>query len=225
MLLEIRSLWVCTSLIPLLPSSEGESGSHCFPLRRIQLRMKPAGRLSGSPMLSSVSKLLETAGQRVLMTKVFPKHSQPSWTTFSAEFVKLFHATPIILICVQIGVPLKGRQRMNSKDILTYHPVDQTDSFTLYVKSSILLSRVKNFNSSFPLNQEALDSLAAPDQHPQHVDPRSTAEFQKIEAQIWAFRLNVPNHLRNPIVNNTVDGHLLAAYFTQYTYGPYIPSF
>ncbi|KZS96186.1 hypothetical protein SISNIDRAFT_548277 [Sistotremastrum niveocremeum HHB9708] len=140
------------------------------------------------------------------------------WAT-SVDDKSISQTFPALLDNFQrgIGVPLKGRQRMNSKDILTYHPVDQTDSFTLYVKSSILLSRVKNFNSSFPLNQEALDSLAAPDQHPQHVDPRSTAEFQKIEAQIWAFRLNVPNHLRNPIVNNTVDGHLLAAYFTQYT--------
>lgn len=122
------------------------------------------------------------------------------------------------LMRAKIGVPMQGRQKMNSKDILTHHPPDQTDSFTLYIKSSILLSKVKGFNSTFPLDQEALDNLAAPGQHPQHVDPRGTSEFQKIESQIWAFRMNIPNHLRNPIINNTVDGHLLAAYLAQYTY-------
>lgn len=41
------------------------------------------------------------------------------------------------------------RQHALGKDILLLYPEDQVDSFTLYIKASILLSRVKAFNLRF----------------------------------------------------------------------------
>ena len=50
---------------------------------------------------------------------------------------------------MQMLVLPEGRQWSYTPDLLYKHPVDQTDPFILYVKSAILLSRVKTFNLRF----------------------------------------------------------------------------
>ncbi|KAG8926278.1 hypothetical protein FRC01_009058, partial [Tulasnella sp. 417] len=81
------------------------------------------------------------------------------------------------------------RQRLNSPKCLTTHPHGMTDSFTLYVKSTVLLGRVKTFNGRF---KTKFDCGAV------GIDPRETAEFQMLDAAITAFRLSIPKEFKEP---------------------------
>ncbi len=116
------------------------------------------------------------------------------------------------------------RQHALGNDILLLHPEDQVDSFNLYIKGAILLSRVKSFNLRFrarrfmgdpayiysPMyaevwekdSDEALDVTA---------DPRRTPVFIEIDHIASMFRQSFPLHLRNPIRDGRLDSHLYSA--------------
>ncbi|KAG9009730.1 hypothetical protein FRB90_008175 [Tulasnella sp. 427] len=95
-----------------------------------------------------------------------------------------------ILIVFKQFVPPSERQRLNSPKCLTNHPRDTTDSFSLYVKSTVLLGRVKTFNGRF---KTKFDGGAV------GIDPRETAEFQMLDAAITAFRSSIPKEFREPM--------------------------
>ncbi len=123
------------------------------------------------------------------------------------------------------------RQHAFGKDILLLHPEDQVDSFNLYIKGSILLSRVKTFNLRFrakrfmgdpayiycqtyaevweKVNDEARDVTA---------DPRRTPGFIEIDHVASMFRQSFPLHLRNPIRDGRVDTHLYSASLIPHLY-------
>ncbi|TFK57184.1 hypothetical protein OE88DRAFT_1650806 [Heliocybe sulcata] len=101
-----------------------------------------------------------------------------------------------------------------SKDIFTLHPADQTDSFALYIKAAMLISRVKNFNLRFRARQYTGDVTTIPADitNPHHpLDPRTTAAFIDLERNISSFRSSFPRHLSDPINANAVDCHLYTA--------------
>lgn len=50
---------------------------------------------------------------------------------------------------IQIRVSTDWRQRISTPRMLTLHMPEHTDAFSLYVKGTILFSKVKNFNSRF----------------------------------------------------------------------------
>ncbi|KAL5535512.1 hypothetical protein ACEPAF_3606 [Sanghuangporus sanghuang] len=119
-----------------------------------------------------------------------------------------------------ILVPPKGRQWAHSPNMLLNHPPEQTDSFVLYIKSSILMSRVKNFNLRFRSKHFAGD----PDMIPpagssneeqsataQYIDPRDTPGFIKIDHLVSAFIPSFPKGLRSATRDGVVDIHLLLA--------------
>jgi len=110
------------------------------------------------------------------------------------------------------------------KDILLLHPEDQVDSFNLYIKGTMLLSRVKAYNLRFRAKRfvgdpafvyastyaevwekdsdEARDGVA---------DPRRTSGFIEIDHIGSMFRQSFPLHLRNPIRDGGIDSHLYTA--------------
>ncbi|EPQ56676.1 hypothetical protein GLOTRDRAFT_40182, partial [Gloeophyllum trabeum ATCC 11539] len=112
-------------------------------------------------------------------------------------------------------VATQHRQWAHSKDLFHNHPDDHTDSFTLYVKAVMLLSRVKNFNLRFRTRQFSGDPATMPTKpsDPRHPDdPRTTAAFMEIDDFISSFRASFPRHLNNPIDGDgTVDWHLYTA--------------
>lgn len=81
--------------------------------------------------------------------------------------------------------------------MLTTHPTSITDSFSLYIKATILLGKVKNFNGRF---KNKFD-----DGIPPEFDPRETAEFQMLDNAITAFKLSIPREHREPM---SLDGKL-----------------
>ncbi|KII93554.1 hypothetical protein PLICRDRAFT_35780 [Plicaturopsis crispa FD-325 SS-3] len=111
------------------------------------------------------------------------------------------------------------RQWACTKNVLLVHPTDQTDSFILYIKSTILLSHVKNFNLRFrrrfyggdPDVATSIPTPTIPLEQPLPgcgIDPRTTPEFHELDRIVASFRASFPPHLRDPIVNNVVDSHL-----------------
>ena len=118
-------------------------------------------------------------------------------------------------------VPPRNRQWAHSPDILLNHPPEQTDSFVLYIKSSIVMSRVKAFNLRFraknyagdPTMVAPLDSLsAAQNSTAQYIDPRDTSGFKEIDHLVSTFVSSFPRGFKDPISNSKIDMHLLLAH-------------
>ncbi|KZT30482.1 hypothetical protein NEOLEDRAFT_1053482 [Neolentinus lepideus HHB14362 ss-1] len=102
----------------------------------------------------------------------------------------------------------------HSKNIFRVHPSDQTDSFVLYIKAAMLISRVKNFNLRFRARQYTGDAATIPadTSHPHHPhDPRTTPAFIELDRDINSFRSSFPRHLSDPIEANIVDCDLYTA--------------
>lgn len=95
---------------------------------------------------------------------------------------------------------------------------EEVDSFALYVKGTIMLSLVKNFNTRFRGRYHAGDaSVTTPQNTPgggdrqELVDPRDTPAFQELDRISSSFKASFPAHLKNPVENQKVDVHLYSA--------------
>lgn len=89
----------------------------------------------------------------------------------------------------QVFVPDDDRQQMFTPNMLLVHPPLVTDAFTLYVKASILLSKVKDFNLRFRMKNE--DPL-------KRASPRDTPEFAALSQTIESFHDCLPRAYRDP---------------------------
>lgn len=106
------------------------------------------------------------------------------------------------------------RQWAHTGNLLLTHPEDQIDSFILYVKGTILISRVKTFNSRVRARYYAGDSSVTNlrnDNPSEHYDPRGSTAFIELDHIASSFQSSFPSYLRNPIVDNVVDNHLYTA--------------
>ena len=123
------------------------------------------------------------------------------------------------------------RQHALGKDILLLHPEDQVDSFNLYIKGAILLSRVKAFNLRFRAKRFIGDPayMYSPtyaevwekdidEAQDLTVDPRRTPGFIEIDHVASMFRQSFPLHLRNPIRDGRMDSHLYSASLIPHLY-------
>lgn len=116
-------------------------------------------------------------------------------------------------------VPPERRQWSNHPDVLLVHPPDQTDAFVLYIKSTMLISRVKVFNSRFRAKFYSGDpeivnmrytSLGEVD----GLDPkdiRCATEFAELSRLVGRFQDSIPSHMRHPVKDGVVNAHLFAA--------------
>ncbi|KAJ7169978.1 hypothetical protein C8R46DRAFT_1090719 [Mycena filopes] len=111
------------------------------------------------------------------------------------------------------------RQWAHTRDLLLVHPDNQTDSFVLYVKATILISKAKTFNLRFRAKHFFGDVSVMSPQNPhtessnplEPIDPRGSPAFIELDNIAGSFRSSFPAHLRNPIVGNVVDQHLYTA--------------
>lgn len=117
----------------------------------------------------------------------------------------------------QILVLPEGRQWSYAPDLLYKHPVEQTDSFILYVKSAILLSRVKTFNLRFrwrmynPGESSVLSPQNAAFDPGFFEEATSSAEFHQLDQIVTNFRPSFPPRLRSPVENEVLDPYLYTA--------------
>jgi hypothetical protein len=104
------------------------------------------------------------------------------------------------------------------------------DSFNLYIKGTMLLSRVKAFNLRFRARRFMGDPayMDSPtysevwekdnDKARVNTDPRRTPGFIEIDHIASMFRQSFPLHLRNPIRDGCVDSHLYSASLIPHVY-------
>ncbi|KAJ7225424.1 hypothetical protein GGX14DRAFT_420423 [Mycena pura] len=108
------------------------------------------------------------------------------------------------------------RQWAHSRDLLLVHLKDQTDSFVLFVKGVMIISRAKAFNFRFRSkyfhgDPSVISPHAESTYNLEPVDPRGSPAFTELDNIASSFRSSFPSHLRNPILGNVVDQHLYAA--------------
>ncbi|KAJ3879074.1 hypothetical protein F5051DRAFT_404027 [Lentinula edodes] len=108
------------------------------------------------------------------------------------------------------------RQWAHSNDLLTVHPEHQTDGLILYIKASILLSKVKTFNLRFRAKHFSGDGEGNLSYNTfradEPVDPRNTMSFIDLDGTVTSFIATFPSHLRNPLTKDEkMDCTLFAA--------------
>ncbi|KAG9015676.1 hypothetical protein FRB90_004495, partial [Tulasnella sp. 427] len=101
-------------------------------------------------------------------------------------------------------VPSQDRQQIFSENMFLHHPALTTDSWTLYIKATILLSKVRFFNSRYRVQSHLRQS-------PAFMRPTQSEEFQTLDRIISAFVESIPRSLREP-VGVTVDPLLYMAH-------------
>ncbi|KAG9042988.1 hypothetical protein FS837_010152 [Tulasnella sp. UAMH 9824] len=101
-------------------------------------------------------------------------------------------------------VPTHGRQQLFTDNMLLHHPSLTTDSWTLYIKATILVSRVRVFNARYRIHSK----LRREDPT---IPPTQAEEFQSLDRTISAFLQSIPRTFRQP-VGVTVDALLYMAH-------------
>ncbi|KIP06281.1 hypothetical protein PHLGIDRAFT_107115 [Phlebiopsis gigantea 11061_1 CR5-6] len=113
-------------------------------------------------------------------------------------------------------VPLEERQFSHARNVLLQNPPGQTDSFILYIKSLMLMSRIKSFNlryrgRHYAGETEFYPAVSSPDGESGTYDVRQSPRFRELEQLVCQFRESWPPHLKDPIQDGVVDPHLYAA--------------
>ncbi|KIO22772.1 hypothetical protein M407DRAFT_115886 [Tulasnella calospora MUT 4182] len=80
--------------------------------------------------------------------------------------------------------------------MLLNHPTLTTDSWTLYIKASILISMVRSFNSRHWIFAASKDSEMSP---ASHGSPTESEEFRHLDQLIASFTANIPRAFRDPV--------------------------
>ncbi|KAI0088814.1 hypothetical protein BDY19DRAFT_149001 [Irpex rosettiformis] len=126
-----------------------------------------------------------------------------------------------------LTIPIEERQWSTDPDLLLRHPPQHTDSFILYVKSAILITRVKNFNvryrgryysgdpsmrtcdntSNDPFVEDVAQQRKLLDDL-KHLDPRGTQAFEELDTLLLSFRTSLPTQFTMPVKNGRVDALL-----------------
>ncbi|KAF7791287.1 hypothetical protein EIP86_002301 [Pleurotus ostreatoroseus] len=107
-----------------------------------------------------------------------------------------------------------SRQWSNDKDVIANHREDQTDSFILYVKCGMLISRVKNFNLRFKsLAYQGDPSVLPPVTSPltnglENFNPKETRAFRDIDELLNSFKSSFPSEMKSPMTDDKLDPYL-----------------
>lgn len=110
------------------------------------------------------------------------------------------------------------RQWSQAKDTLYSHPPEQTDSFIMYIKCSLLISRIKTFNVRYKSLAFAGDPSVVPitdsntDTGNFKASPRTSPMFLELDNLILSFKNKFPAHLKNPCADGKVDYYLYSAW-------------
>ena len=107
-----------------------------------------------------------------------------------------------------------GRQWSHDKDVISAHREDQSDSFIMFAKCSLLISKVKNFNLRFKALAYSGDPTVIP---PTAADlsgglenfyPKDTPAFKELDELVSSFKASFPPHMKEPVVDGKLDCYL-----------------
>ncbi|CAE6462211.1 unnamed protein product [Rhizoctonia solani] len=115
----------------------------------------------------------------------------------------IHQVVPGDLLHFEAGHDIQGeRQTLESPDLLIRHFPEHSDGFTLYIKATILVSKVKSFN------------LRIRFKYPKATDLRELVEFQELEQSVASFRKFLPQRYNSPIIQSGrgLDIHVYTAH-------------
>lgn len=108
------------------------------------------------------------------------------------------------------------RQWSHDRDVIANHREGQLDSFIMYIKVTILLSKVKTFNLRFKWKHYTGDASVisptnSPSDNPNVIDIKEAPAFRELEETVAKLKASWPIHLKNPIDGHAVDPYLYVA--------------
>ncbi|KAF8560446.1 hypothetical protein OG21DRAFT_1401745, partial [Imleria badia] len=109
-----------------------------------------------------------------------------------------------------ISISAEHRQWSHLHESYLVHPPELTDSFTLYIKVMLIISRIKNFNHRFRVMEHLGDpgSKSTRMNRWNEPDVRSTTTFSQLDDLVVSFRSSFSHEFKDSFVNNCVDPHL-----------------
>ncbi|KAG1755181.1 uncharacterized protein EDB91DRAFT_1233936 [Suillus paluster] len=131
---------------------------------------------------------------------------------------------PVTMEQFELGIPVNYnvRQWCHVREAVLFHPPDITDSFTLYIKSTMLLSFIKSFNHRYKIKSNLGDPKFLPvgnfatQGYGDQPDIRSSPAFSELDQLLVSFRSSFPSNLKDPFRTGLVDSHLYTTFLTSH---------
>lgn len=150
------------------------------------------------------------------------QHGSGTGWALSLDDDDIAQVFPVTMEQFELGIPVNYnvRQWCHVREAVLFHPPDITDSFTLYIKSTMLLSFVKNFNHRYRIKSNLGDARFLPARnfatqvYGDQPDIRSSPAFLELDQLLMSFRSSFPGNLKDPFRNGQVDTHLYTTFLT-----------
>ncbi|KAG2350468.1 hypothetical protein BDR05DRAFT_954566 [Suillus weaverae] len=150
------------------------------------------------------------------------QHGSGTGWALSLDDDDIAQVFPVTMEQFELGIPVNYnvRQWCHVREAVLFHPPDITDSFTLYIKSTMLLSFIKNFNHRYKIKSNLGDSRFLPVRsfatqgYGDQSDIRSSPAFLELDQLLVSFRGSFPSNLKDPFRNGLVDTHLYTTFLT-----------
>lgn len=88
-------------------------------------------------------------------------------------------------------------QRLGTPNLLSVHPPERTDPFTLLIKGTVMISRIIIFYSRLKLQGETDIESSFPLGRPL-AEIRASTGFKELDNMVDTFKLNIPREYRDP---------------------------
>lgn len=150
------------------------------------------------------------------------QHGSGTGWALSLDDDDIAQVFPVTMEQFELGIPVNYnvRQWCHVREAVLYHPPDITDSFTLYIKSTMLLSFIKNFNNRYKIKSNLGDTRFLPVRnftaqgYGDQPDIRLSPAFLELDQLLVSFRSSFPSNLKDPFRNGLVDTHLYTTFLT-----------
>lgn len=150
------------------------------------------------------------------------QHGSGTGWALSLDDDDIAQVFPVTMEQFELGIPVNYnvRQWCHVREAVLFHPPDITDSFTLYIKSTMLLSFIKNFNHRYKIKSNLGDTRFLPVRnlatqgYGDQPDIRSSPAFLELDQLLVSFRSSFPSNLKDPFRNGLVDTHLYTTFLT-----------
>ncbi|KAG2118422.1 hypothetical protein DEU56DRAFT_837880 [Suillus clintonianus] len=150
------------------------------------------------------------------------QHGSGTGWALSLDDDDIAQVFPVTTEQFELGIPVNYnvRQWCHVREAVLFHPPDITDSFTLYIKSTMLLSFIKNFNHRYKIKSNLGDTRFLPARnfatqgYGDQPDMRSSPAFLELDQLLVSFRSSFPSNLKDPFRNGLVDSHLYTTFLT-----------
>lgn len=150
------------------------------------------------------------------------QHGSGTGWALSLDDDDIAQVFPVTMEQFELGIPVNYnvRQWCHVREAVLFHPPDITDSFTLYIKSTMILSFIKSFNHRYRIKSNLGDVKFLPVEnlaiqgYGDQLDIRSCPAFLELDQLLVSFRSSFPSNLKDPFRQGLVDSHLYTTFLT-----------